>query len=158
MNILFICTGNTCRSPMAAALAEAKIKAEGLPWHVLSAGLMAAEGSPASAAAITAVQGAGDLRTHRARQISELLVEAADIIIAMTEGHKQILVTYFPKYKEKIFTFKELSGLQGDVADPFGGDLAVYKACASELESLLESSWPILLKRAQEVDSKAKSE
>lgn len=138
MNIIFVCTGNTCRSPMAEALLRQKNDAH----TVSSAGLSVFSAAPAAENAITVMQEYGaDLSAHRARQLTVEAVQNADLILTMTAGHKAVLCTLFPNAAPKTRTLGEYAGTpESDVDDPFGGDLATYRACAAEIARLLEEA------------------
>lgn len=131
MNILFVCTGNTCRSPMAAAIMNKLAIENGLDVRIESAGLFAAEGEPASPEAIEALKKYDiDLSNHRSQQITPELIEKSDLIITMTEAHKFVLQDVA---KEKTVTVCELAGLDDEIDDPFGGDLEDYIETADKL-------------------------
>jgi len=131
MNILFVCTGNTCRSPMAAAIMNKLAVENGLDVRIESAGLFAAEGEPASPEAIEALKKYDiDLSDHRSQQITPELIEKSDLIITMTEAHKLVLQDVA---KEKTVTVCELAGLDDEIDDPFGGDLEDYIETADKL-------------------------
>lgn len=133
--VLFICTGNTCRSPLAEALCKKMIadrlgcSIADLPsrgFEIESAGLMAAEGAPAAfeAIAVAAELGA-DLSTHRSRQLTAELLECSDVIIGMTAGHLVGL--------EGTRKVTRLLCGKTDLDDPIGGDRSVYETCASTI-------------------------
>lgn len=133
--ILFVCTGNTCRSAMAAAIFNDIAVKENLDVLIESAGLAANDGDAASENAVKAMAEAGiDLSYHRSKQLTPELIEIADIILTMTASHKQYLLPYA---SDKVFTLKEYVGEEGDVIDPYGGDIEVYRATARELNHLL---------------------
>ena len=132
MKILFVCTGNTCRSPMAQAMASS-LFGDGI--SVISAGLMAMPGAPASPHAIKAMSERRlDLKGHKAQLATEALIESADLILTMTASHKAALSQAAPG---KVWTLGEYASTDISVSDPFGGDLAVYQACAEEIHGLL---------------------
>ena len=145
MDIICVCTGNTCRSPMAAALLERALAREGLRLNVRSAGLIAREGEPASDQAIRAMAERGiDIAGHRAHTIDENDVRDA-LCVCMTRNHAIALNTRFPGARTVLFT--ELAGLSGDIPDPYGGDRTVYAACAEALDSLARRVAALLAKK-----------
>ena len=114
--ILFVCTGNTCRSSMAAALAAHLAAARSLDVDIASAGLAAREGEPATPAAVQALAEMGlDLSSHSARQLTATMVREAELILTMTAGHKEYILQKYPEARGKTFTLKEY--VQGAV-DP----------------------------------------
>ncbi|MBS3887023.1 MAG: low molecular weight protein arginine phosphatase [Dethiobacter sp.] len=137
--LLFVCTGNTCRSPLAKVLTEAALRASGVDgWEVASAGLAAHPGMAASAEAGAVAREAGlDLALHRAKPLSAELLARAELVLVMTAGHKTALLAGAAGYADKIYTVKEYLSFAGDVADPFGGGLASYRQTAQELHSLV---------------------
>jgi protein-tyrosine-phosphatase len=142
-NILFVCTGNTCRSPMAEALARSELARR--DWHhvdIGSAGVAAFDGQPASEHAISVLERHGmEARSHRSRSLSPELVSWADLILAMSRSHlpaiarmggaeKMALLAYFANEDER----------RGGVADPFGGDETEYEITFQQLEQLVRDS------------------
>lgn len=135
MHIVFVCTGNTCRSPMAEALLKDKTNAH----TVSSCGLSVPFPAPAAENAVRVMAEKGiDISDHRATQLTADTVEKAELILTMTEGHRKILTTLFPSAKEKTHTLSEFAGENGDIADPFGGDIETYRLCAAQIAHLLE--------------------
>lgn len=137
--IIFVCTGNTCRSSMAQAIAEHKKKKRGIDVEFLSAGLAAWEGAPASSQALQALKEMGiDLSHHRARRLNGEMVAQARLLLTMTRSQKERLLALYPWAREKVFTLKEYIGKEGDIPDPFGQDVEAYRRLAQELSSLIE--------------------
>ena len=135
MNILFVCSGNTCRSPMAAAIMDKIARENDLNVFVESAGLFAADDQPASAEAIAAVAQYGiDLSYHRSQPVTEDLLAQCDLVLTMTAAHKMILENYAPG---KVYTLAEYCGADGDIPDPYGGDLEEYKETAQAIYDML---------------------
>lgn len=136
MNILFVCTGNTCRSPMAAALFNKIATERGLDVRIESAGLFAEEGAPASTEAVVVMKRYGiDLLGFHAQNINTELLEKSDLILTMTAAHKLVLENNAPG---KVYTLGEYAGMDEDIPDPFGGDVGDYEECAELIYSALE--------------------
>ncbi len=150
-NILFVCTGNTCRSPMAAGLARAALKER--QWshvEVESAGVAAPPGAPAAEHARQVMAELGqDLTGHRARLLTQELAEWADLVAVMGPGHARAVASLAGEGKVSLITdFLEGSGSGRPVPDPFGGDLELYRETRDRLrkavDALLDRLEPIL--------------
>jgi protein-tyrosine-phosphatase len=135
LKILFVCTGNTCRSAMAAAMMNDIAVKNDLNVLIDSAGVFAGIGEKASDEAILAMEKRGiDLSGHRTKPLTDELINMADLILTMTEAHKQLIINYAP---DKIKTLLEYAGDEGDISDPYGGDLEEYEETANEIYDAL---------------------
>lgn len=150
--VLFVCTGNTCRSPMAAALYNDMTRprevcsacpdaAESVSIHgiAFSAGLYAAEGAPISPEAVSALQQAGvapiaenDYTTHTARNVTRQMMQEADLVVAITAAHAMELTLRYPEFASKIVT------MPMDIDDPYGQGETVYRMCLLQLRYCLQ--------------------
>ncbi|MDA8097692.1 MAG: low molecular weight protein arginine phosphatase [Desulforudis sp.] len=139
ITILFVCTGNTCRSPMAAGLARHILARSGdHRTRVLSAGVCTLPGTAATDVAIESLAEQGiDISNHRSAMLTPDLIAQADLILAMTASHKREVLQAGPDIAHKVYTIGEYAGMGGDLADPFGGPLAIYRQYAARLEVLV---------------------
>lgn len=149
--ILFICTGNTCRSPMAKALLEQM--ASGLHVDIISAGLRVEEEwdpkRPESASASDHAMEAiheigGNLRGHTSRQLTYQMIRRANCILVMSQSHRDVIVNGCPEVEGHTYLLKSfLQFLNPDakvnlnVQDPWGEDLETYRACRDEIQEAL---------------------
>lgn len=141
MQLLFVCTGNTCRSPMAEIIAQAVAIARGVNGvQIASAGTSAWEQAPASdGALLVAMENGLDLSHHRARVLSRELVEAADLILVMGPHHRERVEALGGEEKVHLLAGYASRGADAAaVADPFGGDLEAYRATFGELRGAIE--------------------
>jgi protein-tyrosine-phosphatase len=144
LHILFVCTGNTCRSPMAEGLFRKAIEGRD-DLATSSAGVAASKGSPASRETLKVLKKHGaQLDDFASRQVTEKILESATHVFAMTEGHLAALESRFPSHADKFFLIREFSGItdkrQGlDVPDPIGMGPAAYEEVAKVLETAIPS-------------------
>ncbi len=134
MRVVFVCSGNTCRSPLAAAV----LGRERPTWNVASAGLGAVAGSPATPGAARAAATRGlDLSGHRATHVSMAALETADAVLTMTEGQRAALAESMPAAAPRLLTLAEAAGASGDVDDPYGGADETYVRTLGQIERLV---------------------
>ena len=143
MKIMFICTGNICRSAMAEGLLKKQSKEAGLNIEVCSCGIYAEEGSLATYSAIEAAKEYSvDITYHKATHIRNSNITQMDVILCATNGHKQMVIQMYPNLKDKIYTMKEYAygeKLQNlDISDPWGYDMETYRRCASQINDITE--------------------
>ncbi len=144
MNVLFVCAGNTCRSPLAAALAARELARIGRPATAASAGIQAVDDAPATDASIQVAAEIGlDLRAHQARLLTRPMVLDADRVFVMDERQRAFIRVLAPEALERVHVLREYATAGADrrsVADPFGGDLVAYRRTRDELEDLVRRS------------------
>ncbi len=134
--VLFVCTANICRSPMAAGLFNALVEDRGLTFQAQSAGTAALVGKPAAPYTHQIANELGlDFDGHRARQVDETMIRDADLVLTMTPQHRDTLRRNFEDSKEKIYTLPEYSAGDplGGIADPYGHSIGAYRASAQEI-------------------------
>ncbi len=141
--LLFVCTGNTCRSPMAEGIARQVLSDTG-NWRVVSAGTGAINGQPPSPNAVKAMRLSGiDISGHRSQMVNARLVEEATLILGLTRGHVDNLLYLYPQASTKTFTLghfdTRLRPKDQDIADPIGGSLDEYLSCRDQIKSGIEA-------------------
>ncbi len=133
--IVFICTGNTCRSPMAECLLRDMLARRGLQseWMVRSAGVYALSGAPASDGALRAMERRGlSLAEHRSQAVTRVLLDHAAVAVGMTHSHIDQLRAIYPDCQTPMRAFDD-----PPVSDPYGGDDAAYERAARDIERQL---------------------
>ena len=147
--VLFVCTGNICRSAMAEALARHEARERRLEGVAFSsAGVSAVAGMPASDGSRKAMEAVGlDLSAHRARPLDRTICQGADLILAMTGQHLDAIRKGCPLAAEKAHTIhRYVNGNGRDVEDPYGGGAETYRQCLEEIRTLVDG----LLDRLEE--------
>jgi protein-tyrosine-phosphatase len=143
--VVFVCTGNTCRSPMAEVMMQKRVaeriscpidELEDRGIIISSAGIAAMSGGRAAAEAVEVMAARSlDLSQHESQPLSERLVRYADLLLTMTRGHRDAIVAQWPDSAGRVHV---LCG-EADIADPIGGPSELYKACADQIDAALES-------------------
>lgn len=135
MEILFVCTGNTCRSPMAEGILNYLSFKEDLNFKAKSAGIFARQGGDISPNSIESMKELDmDISHYKSKSIESLELEDMDLILVMGKSHKEFLVNRYPHLQEKVFLLNQYAfGKNQDIQDPFGGDLEDYKSVVDEI-------------------------
>jgi len=147
-SILFVCTGNVCRSPMAAGLLSAKLVAErpDARFRVSSAGTWALDGQPASSHALAVMSERHiDISDHIAHTISAEDVAEADLILTMSQEHTDMIRQTWPQYIWKVYRLAEMTGKKKNVHDPYGESVEVYRDCANTISEYIDRGFTRIL-------------
>lgn len=151
--ILFVCTANRFRSPIAAAYMEYKLKAAGTAgsWAVASAGTWTEAGLHAMPQALIAAAAHGlDLSGHRTREVNSVLLDEASLIVVMEQGHKEALECEFPACRGHIILLGELAGERNpEIPDPARTDFDESGAATQRIISCIDKSFMEMLHRAE---------
>ena len=155
VHILFVCSGNTCRSPLAEAIARRLVEETGTDGvDVSSAGTFALEGGCASSGSLEVARENGlDLESFTTRRLTSKLLERADLVLVMEPGHRSGVLGLSPVADTKTKLLGELAGFQGPdavVADPFGGTLDSYRRTFQKIEKFVREGFPKMTKPSPE--------
>ncbi len=145
--VLFVCTGNTCRSPLAEGIASAWLAQQGFDdWLAASAGTAGFEGMPPSRETVTALANRGISLDGNSTALSEEMVQAADIVFCMTQGHLRMSLEYRGNAQAPII---ELLDPEGDITDPIGSGESTYEGLAARFEELIPRRMEEVMAHAQ---------
>lgn len=150
MNVLFVCTGNTCRSPMAKALFEKMLEDRSISGiKVKSAGIATVEDAPATENAVEVLKKMNiDIEDHKSQLFTDELGEWADVIYVMTDGHRATMHDLYPDIIDKV---KLITEEEDGIEDPYGMPIESYERCADEIrEALLPILDEVKLKNDKE--------
>ena len=141
VRILFVCTGNICRSPMAEGYFRSLCeKSKRSDINVVSAGTYAGNTFPASSQAVRIMSDYGiDISKHKSQQITKELLNVSDLTVVMTRTHKERILAAFKPVSSKVFLLHEFDSGIKDVFDPFGGNHDIYNSCFSEMKKALDN-------------------
>jgi protein-tyrosine-phosphatase len=151
-SVLFVCTANVCRSPMASVLFRRKIdaRADASSWRIESAGVWGVDGSNAAQKAQLIMQSMGlDLSNHLSRGVGKELLHQFDLILTMEGGHKEGLSAEFPELANRIYMLSEMVDRRYDIRDPISGSLTDYEDTAREIDQILEQGMDKIIQLAQ---------
>jgi protein-tyrosine-phosphatase len=146
--VLFVCTGNTCRSPMAVGLLRKM--APHLDLDVRSAGTAACTGAPASSVAIEAMHEVGvDITDHRSAMLNGYMLEEADVVFCMADRHRRHIVDWFKSMDDRVYLMREFDPERTDaeypdVPDPIGHEIDTYRRVLTMLERSMHEAIKIL--------------
>jgi protein-tyrosine-phosphatase len=154
-SVLFVCTANMARSPMAEALLRSKWQREHMEanpenvWRVESAGTWAIPGRPAVANTQQVLKKRGiDISEHRSRSITRDMVGQFNLILTMERNQKEALRAAFPDQANKIYLLSEMTGMVEDIVDPMGGTAIDFEYTACEIERMLDEGSDLILELA----------
>jgi len=155
-NILFVCIGNICRSPFAQGLFTKLVRQEGHKgFHAESAGLLALpENSATFLAQKVAAEHNVDLAGHKAKRLSQELVDRSELILVMEKSHKDELLADFPEAADKTFLirrFARFGSRSRGVADPYGLQYDAYRFCYLDIEDAVSGLMEFLIKKTKDL-------
>lgn len=136
-SVLFVCSANICRSPLAMGLFMARLGADAAVWRVESAATWELEGEPvARNSHVILLERGINLGNHRSRSVNLELLRSFNLILTMEQGHKEALQIEFPDIADRVFLLSEMTGKIYDIQDPIGGSMADFQQAASEFDQI----------------------
>lgn len=139
--ILFVCTANICRSPMAEYYLNKKVVSEDLKYEVKSAGFLMGGYQISENSKTVLAENEMNAENHLSTQLDEEVVRTSWLILTMTEKHKNMLVTNFPNAVNKTFTISEYAGFNQDIDDPYGQDIEHYRETFKKIKTRIDLIW-----------------
>lgn len=144
-SVLFVCTANICRSPMAEILFRTRLQQSMENWRdwvIGSGGTWAEDGHSASDFAVKTMAARGlDLSGHASRSVSKEMMDEYNLILTMENEHRDALTGEYPYFEKRIFMLSEMTGIRADVRDPYGGDMEEYQYAADILDGLIRDGF-----------------
>ena len=149
-SVLFVCTANICRSPMAMAIWQSKVADDLSNWVIESAGTWALVGEPAApnTKRVLATKGL-DVSNHRARSVGRELLGRFNLILTMERGHKEALHAEFPEVRERVYLLSEMIGEEFDIRDSYRDPIIEYRDTAEEIETILSQGFERVCKLSE---------
>ena len=153
--ILFVCTGNSCRSPMAEGILKKILTDQGISRIIVeSAGTMAPyEMKPTAFAQITTIERGIDISKHRSIDISKSMIDKTDLILVMEKAHKRFIQNMTNAIEDKVFLLKgfgKRNEIEEEIEDPIGRDLEFYRSCYDSMEREIHRILPLILEKADQ--------
>ena len=137
-SVLFICSANICRSPMAMGLLRSMVEDSSDQWKIESSGVWDMGDQPAALNTQLVLQERGiDLNDHASRTITGTMLSEFNLVLVMEDNHKEVLKLAFPEYTDRIYMLSEMVGKIFDIVDPIGRSLADFEETALEMERIL---------------------
>ncbi len=147
-SVLFVCTGNLHRSPMAEYLFKARVD-PAAGWQIASAGTYTRDGLPTTSEVVAVLAAWGiDPSGHRSQEVTRALLERYNLILCLARNHKEALRSEFPDLAGRIYLLSEMAGRQADVEDPIGGPLEEFEAVAAEIDKYLQRGYERIIELA----------
>lgn len=155
-SLLFVCTGNICRSPIASALFQDLVERNqsSQVWRIESAGVWAVAGAPAVENSQIAMERRSlEIMDHRSRRVDAAMLNSYDLILTMEESHKESLLEKYPEVVGRVYLLSEMINRSYDVEDPIGGSIIDFERTAIKLERILTQGFGEILRLAEEGSS-----